>query len=308
MKYIQLIRWPNLVIIAATMLLVRYFVVWPGLSPFGADAITPVPLFLLLVLSFVLLASAGYVINDIAVTDVDSINKPNKVLVGRSISFKNAYNLYYFLNGLVVAISLFLGYMLHSWRLSMIILMMIGLLWFYSKKYKRMNLIGNVVVAFASSMALMIVWLSDFFYLSLQPELFADASDAFPAITTTLMAYTLFSFLTSLIREMVKDLEDMEGDKRFGCKTFPVVAGKKTAKLAVIAVGFILFILIAYWQFVLFQKTFFLTVGALVVTNTILLYIMLRLFKSEEKEDFRFVANAAKLLMISGMISMLFLA
>ncbi|HQO50636.1 MAG TPA: hypothetical protein PK939_09425, partial [Bacteroidales bacterium] len=69
-----------------------------------------------------------------------------------------------------------------------------------------------------------------------------------------------------------------------------------------------LFILIAYWQFVLFQKTFFLTVGALVVTNTILLYIMLRLFKSEEKEDFRFVANAAKLLMISGMISMLFLA
>ncbi|HQO49819.1 MAG TPA: UbiA family prenyltransferase, partial [Bacteroidales bacterium] len=93
MKYIQLIRWPNLVIIAATMLLVRYFVVWPGLSPFGADAITPVPLFLLLVLSFVLLAAAGYVINDIADTDVDSINKPNKVLVGRSISFKNAYNL-----------------------------------------------------------------------------------------------------------------------------------------------------------------------------------------------------------------------
>lgn len=307
MKYIKLIRWPNLVIIAVTMFLVRYFVVWPGLSPFGTDAIAPIPLFLLLVLSFVLLAAAGYVINDIADIDVDSINKPDKVLVGRTISFKNAYNFYYLLNGLVVVISLVLGIILKSWRLSMIILMMIGLLWFYSKKYKRMNLIGNVVVAFASSMALMIVWLCDFFYLSLQPELFTNASDAFPAITTSLLAYTLFSFLTSLIREMVKDLEDMEGDKRFGCKTFPVVAGKNTAKLSVIAVGFILFFLIAYWQFVLFQKTFFLAAGALVATNIILLYILLRLFKSEEKEDFRFVANAAKLLMISGMISMLFL-
>ncbi len=307
MNFLRLIRWPNLLIIAATMFLVRYSIVWPGLSPFGPEAITPMPLFILLVGAFMLIAAAGYIINDLSDTDVDSINKPDKMMIGKMISFRNANSLYLILNGFVVLIAAFLGYKLQSWRLTLILLMMIGLLYFYSRRYKRMNLIGNIVVAVASSMSLIIVWLTDFFYLSRREGLFEEASVSFPAITALLMAYTLFSFLTSMIREMVKDVEDVQGDTRYGCQTFPVVAGVRAARIFLLLMSVILLVLMFLWQYNLYLKTFYTAAIVLFVSDFLAVYLIILLARAREKQQFHYISGVVKLLMVSGLISLLFL-
>ncbi len=307
MNFLRLIRWPNLLIIAATMFLVRYSIVWPGLSPFGPEAITPMPLFILLVGAFMLIAAAGYIINDLSDTDVDSINKPDKMMIGKMISFRNANSLYLILNGFVVLIAAFLGYKLQSWRLTLILLMMIGLLYFYSRRYKRMNLIGNIVVAVASSMSLIIVWLTDFFYLSRREGLFEEASVSFPTITALLMAYTLFSFLTSMIREMVKDVEDVQGDTRYGCQTFPVVAGVRAARIFLLLMSVILLVLMFLWQYNLYLKTFYTAAIVLFVSDFLAVYLIILLARAREKQQFHYISGVVKLLMVSGLISLLFL-
>lgn len=307
MNFLRLIRWPNLLIIAATMFLVRYSIVWPGLSPFGPEAITPMPLFILLVGAFMLIAAAGYIINDLCDTDVDSINKPDKMLIGKTISFRNANSLYLILNGFVVLIAVFLGFKLQSWRLTLILLMMIGLLYFYSRRYKRMNLIGNIVVAVASSMSLIIVWLTDFFYLSKREGLFEEASVSFPAITALLMAYTMFSFLTSMIREMVKDVEDIEGDTRYGCQTFPVVAGVGAARIFLLIMSGILLVLMSLWQYNLYLKTFYTAAIVLFSSDCLAVYLIILLARAKEKQQFHYISGVVKLLMVSGLISLFFL-
>ena len=307
MNFLRLIRWPNLLIIAATMFLVRYSIVWPGLSPFGPEAITPMPLFILLVGAFMLIAAAGYIINDLSDTDVDSINKPDKMMIGKMISFRNANSLYLILNGFVVLIAAFLGYKLQSWRLTLILLMMIGLLYFYSRRYKRMNLIGNIVVAVASSMSLIIVWLTDFFYLSRREGLFEEASVSFPAITALLMAYTLFSFLTSMIREMVNDVEDVQGDTRYGCQTFPVVAGVRAARIFLLLMSVILLVLMFLWQYNLYLKTFYTAAIVLFVSDFLAVYLIILLARAREKQQFHYISGVVKLLMVSGLITLLFL-
>ncbi|KAF0130947.1 MAG: 4-hydroxybenzoate octaprenyltransferase [Bacteroidetes bacterium] len=307
MVYLKLIRWPNLIIIALTMILVRYFIVMPELQNIHPEAITSLFLFIVLVLSFVLLAAGGYVINDIVDAEIDRINKPDKVLVGSRISFAQANKLYWVLNILVWICAVYLGFALKSWRLTLIIFAMTGLLWFYSKRYKQMSLVGNIVVSFSTSMALVIVWLMEFFHLTTNPVLFTEASLTFPTITGMLMAYTLFAFLSSMLREIVKDIEDIKGDARFGCKTFPIVAGVATARNLAIGLSAMGLILIGLWQYVLIFKGFDFAFYVLFISDTLLITILILLAMANEKEQFHRVSNLIKLLMVSGILSIAFL-
>ncbi len=307
MVYLKLIRWPNLVIIALTMILVRYFIVIPELQNIHPEAITSILLFSALVLSFVLIAAGGYVINDIVDSEIDRVNKPDRVLVGSKISFAQANNFYWLLNILVGICAVYLGFAVKSWRLTLIIIAMTGLLWFYSKRYKQMSLVGNIVISFSTSMALVIVWLMEFFHFTTNPVLFTEASLSFPTITGMLMAYTLFSFLSSMLREIVKDIEDIKGDARFGCKTFPVVAGVTTAKNLALGLSSMVLILIGLWQYVLIFKGYDFAFYALFVSDALLITILILLVMANEKEQFHRISNLIKLLMISGILSIAFL-
>ena len=307
MKYLKLIRWPNLLIIAITMLLVRYAIIWPHLGNVGSEAMVPLHVFLILVLASVLTAASGYIINDLFDTDVDSINKPEKMLIGREIRFSTARQLYWILVSTTILLAAYLGYVVQSWRLSVVIIMMNGLLWFYSKRYKRMNLVGNVVIAFASSLSLIIVWLTDFLSLTGKPQLFAVASLLFPKITGTLLVYTLFSFLTSMIREMVKDIEDVEGDKRYGCRSFAVVAGVESARMMAIGLNVILLIMILVWQYVLWQINNFYAFSFLFIVVINAVATLYQLYFAKEKSNYSRVSFLLKVLMVSGLASMVFL-
>lgn len=307
MKYLQLIRWPNLIIIAATMVLTRCFILQPVLQALGGDVLMPLWMFVLLVLSMVLIAAGGYVINDLSDADVDSVNKPDKMLIGKVITYHNAHFIYYAANTAVVLIAGVLGYLMQNWRLPLILIMLVGLLWFYSRRYKRMLLIGNVVVAAASAMTVVVVWLAQFFYLSANPPLFVEASSHFSGMIDLIWAYTGFSFLTSLVREMVKDIEDLEGDRRFGCNTLAVALGAQSARWVVQALLLGLLLLIVYWQYQLMAMEMMATAMFLVISLIINGISMFYLFNAADRKDDGRVSNLLKWLMVSGMASMLLL-
>ncbi len=307
MKYLKFFRWPNLVIILFTMIFVRYCVIWPPLRQLGPEALMPWLEFLLLVVSFVLIAAGGYVINDLSDTDVDSLNKPDKMLIGSAISFKKANYIYLMINILVAVLAVALAFLLKSWRLGLIILMMVGLLWFYSKRYKRIMLIGNLVVATASSMSIVIVWLAQFFYLALHQNLFVEASLRFQLIFEPLIAFTVFAFLASFIREIVKDIEDIQGDKRFGCQTFPVVFGLRAARWLALLLLLLMITLLISWQYKLICNGRILMAWSLAIVLIISVIAWFKIARAKEKRKFHQASLWLKAVMASGIASMLFL-
>lgn len=306
MKYLRFFRWPNLLVIIFTMLFVRNFIIGSVLRELGPEALLPYHTFLLLVVSFVLIAAGGYVINDLSDTDVDSRNKPDKMLIGSAISFKMANYLYLLMNGVAFALAIWLSYDLQSWRFGLIMVMMIGLLWFYSKRYKRMLLVGNVVVAVASSMALLIVWLAQFFYLATKTSLFVEASLKFPLILEPLLAFTFFSFLTSLAREIVKDIEDVEGDSRYGCRSLPVVAGISVARWAAQAILLLIVFLLVGWQYHLIKEGRIVFAASLILALIVTGIAVFQLARANQKQQYHLASTWIKLAMVSGVASMLF--
>lgn len=306
MKYLRFFRWPNLLVIIFTMLFVRNFIIGSVLRELGPKALLPYHTFLLLVVSFVLIAAGGYVINDLSDTDVDSRNKPDKMLIGSAISFKMANYLYLLMNGAAFALAIWLSYDLQCWRFGLIMVMMIGLLWFYSKRYKRMLLVGNVVVAVASSMALLIVWLAQFFYLATKTSLFVEASLKFPLILEPLLAFTFFSFLTSLAREIVKDIEDVEGDSRYGCRSLPVVAGISVARWAAQAILLLIVFLLVGWQYHLIKEGRIVFAASLILALIVTGIAVFQLARANQKQQYHLASTWIKLAMVSGVASMLF--
>ncbi|MBS4062294.1 MAG: geranylgeranylglycerol-phosphate geranylgeranyltransferase [Bacteroidetes bacterium] len=307
MIYLRLIRWPNLFIMAFTMMLVRYKLILPQLRQAGIEVATSANTFIFLVISVLLIAAGGFVINDIMDLNADKINKPKKQFVGKGISVSLALNLYWTLTGAAILCSIYAGYMVQNWRISFVIVIMAGLMWFYSKRYKKMLLLGNIVVAFASAMVLLIVWLAEFFALQSDAFTFTNASPVFPMITGMVMAYTFFAFLSSIVRELVKDTEDMDGDAQFGIQSFPIVYGEANAKNTAIGLMAILLLMIGFWQFILFQQDYYNAFLSMFVAATFCVLAIIRLATAAKIKHYGQTSFILKLLMVSGISSMLFL-
>lgn len=205
MKYIlTLIRARNLVMIVLSQALVQACLLAPGVD--WAKLLDPG--FQVLVLSTVCIAAAGYIINDYYDVKIDAINKPDRLLVGRRIRRRRAM----FAHLILSAVGVLLGLLL-SIPVALINLGAVLLLWGYSARLKKMLLVGNVVIALLSASMLLVV---------------AVYNDTLNRIT---LGFALFALLISLIREIIKDVEDMKGDASFDCRTLPIVAGLRGTKL-----------------------------------------------------------------------------
>lgn len=307
MKYLQLIRWPNLLIMAGSMLLIRFFLIVPQLQSTGIDAATSPLVFSFLVAAVLLIAAGGFVINDIFDADVDGVNKPEKQLVGKSINLHIAQKMYWSSTTLGLLLGIYIGYAIESWRVSLIFIVMAGMMWFYSKRYKRMVLIGNFVVAFSTGMVLLIVWLVEFFALQIDYQVFAQAMRVYPQITGLVMAYTLFAVLTNVSRELIKDIEDVKGDKRFGCRTYPVVYGETQAKNLSIGLMVILLFMIGFWQYILHAQGAMGSYKFLFIADALCAVAIIRVTVASDKKHFKQASFILKMVMLSGLISILFL-
>ncbi|MFO7657452.1 MAG: geranylgeranylglycerol-phosphate geranylgeranyltransferase [Bacteroidales bacterium] len=232
--FFKLIRLPNLIMVAATFYLMRYCIVFPMLNNFGFEPRMGNFDFFLLAFSIISLTAGGYVINDYFDQKTDLINRPGTVIVGRHINRRWAMAFHIIFNSLAILIGIYLSLKLNILYLSLLFIVGSGILWFYSTTYKKQLIIGNLIVSFSTAMVPMMVLL---FELPLLSREYGNLLDGMGFnvyhMAGWIIGFALFAFIISLIREIVKDTEDFEGDRAYGMQTLPIVAGIKWTKLVI---------------------------------------------------------------------------
>ncbi|MDF1570166.1 MAG: geranylgeranylglycerol-phosphate geranylgeranyltransferase [Bacteroidales bacterium] len=307
-KIIDLIRLPNLLIIAFTQYAMRYLIMEP-LLPTASFSLQFSNLhFFLLVMATLFIAAAGYIINDYFDTRTDRINKPDKVVVGISVNRRTAMTMHTIFNLIGVGIGIYLSIHIGVVSVSFIFFLTAGLLWFYSTNYKRQFLVGNLTVAFLTAMVPLIVVLFEIPMLNKEyGAIMLQYNSSFNYIFIWVAGFSIFAFLTTLIREIIKDTEDFEGDAAYGMKTLPIVARIPLTKaiLAVLITGTVFLLVFILVKFIMFSAaqtdyislTYF--AAFLVIPFIILLTLILI---ARDKADYHRASVLIKLIMLFGVM------
>ncbi len=248
--------------------------------------------FIFLCLATLLVGAGGYIINDYLDVKLDLINKPSKVVVGQIISRRWTMFLHFSMNAIAVVLGLGIGT-----KVTLAIIVAALLLWIYSVSLKRQFLAGNVLVSCLSAFVIVINYLYD---NSLQESL--------------IWAYSFFAFMLTLLREIIKDTEDIRGDGKFDCKTIPIVIGVRRTKILLqYATGVFAILLFVYTSFyaAAYPFEYTLTRGSFIfymITFVIIpLLILLYFIKTADtSSDFHRLSTYTKLIMVTGMLSMIF--
>lgn len=303
-SFLKLIRLPNLLIVIGTMYLIRFFLISPILNFHYGSLNYPEFDFALLVLACVFIAAAGYIINDYFDLEIDEINKPKKVILGGEIPIDKARIFYFVLNILGVSIGTYLSFKIDQYQFSLLFFLTAFLLFSYSQKYKRSPFIGNFVVAALSAVTLFLVWLFEFFALRLDANVFVDVREAIPYVSKYILAYVIFAFIVSLIREIIKDVEDIEGDASAKCKTLPIIMGVRNSKILIGVLILLAIALMAVAQFILWKNSLdYLFWYFMIAIQPLFVYLFIQLLKAKEKEDFHFLSLMSKIIMLAGILS-----
>jgi 4-hydroxybenzoate polyprenyltransferase len=311
--FLRLVRWPNLVFIVATQCLFYYLIALPVFNNFNAVPVLTQNLFWLIVLSSVLIAAAGYIINDYFDLNIDRVNKPDKLVVEKIIKRRWAimWHLILSLAGFVISTWVcFKITELYALVVAAINLLCIFALWLYSTTYKRKLLVGNILISLLTAWTILILYLINM-KSWLVTKIVYETKHNYELASTKLFKYAIvyagFAFIISLIREVIKDMEDMEGDAKYGCKTMPIVWGIPATK-----------VFTAVWLIVLTSALIIIQVYALylgwwwsvlysVITIIIpLLWILQKLYQAKVTKDYQQLSTAVKLVMLAGILSMIF--
>ncbi|MFZ2338884.1 MAG: geranylgeranylglycerol-phosphate geranylgeranyltransferase [Bacteroidales bacterium] len=310
--FLKLVRWPNLLIVAFTMILMRYAVIEPVISKItvsiigGTGEMTPMSLkfpwydFLILILATVCLTAGGYVINDYFDIRTDLINR-GEVIVGSKVPRRQAMLWHNILNIIGVAAGFYISWKAGYFWMGLLFLIVSGLLYFYSASYKRQFLVGNLVVAVLTAMVPLLVVFYEWPALYRYYEVNAFISPDVNVIFYWVGGFALFAFITTLTREIIKDIEDFEGDMAYGRNTVPVVTGILTARIIAIALTLVtLGLLFFVWNIFLHDKITLIYISvAVVVPLAIVIY---RLILSPGKSQLHSASRLMKVAQCSGVL------
>ena len=296
----RLVRLPNLLIVAVTQYLLQYFVLLPMLEEAGLSPTLDGFHFFLLVFDTVLIAAGGYLVNDILDYEMDVLNKPGKVFINQTISRQQAVILYVLLSLTGLEIAWYLAGHVSNRTLFAIYPVAVGLLWLYSRDLKKIPLAGNLLVSLFCAFVAGVVLFAE---RELFAQITAQQPDLARRISILFSGYLLFAFLSTMLREIVKDIEDMEGDRQLGLRTLPISFGQKTARNWALAFnGLLLFasIIFANW---LFQNNnwpaFAFTFAGVILP---LIYTSWLLVKAVGKDDFSRLSQLIKYVMLAGLM------
>lgn len=300
--FIQLIRLPNLIFIAVTQLLFQYCIYYPlykNQIPQG-DMLQ----FLLIMFASVFIAAAGYIINDYFDINIDQINKPDKLVVDKIINrrWAIAWHLIFSFIGILltaIAVPLF-----QKWYLVIANIFCVALLWVYSTTYKKSLLVGNIIISLLTAWTVLIL-----FFTKLNPSdalgggnLIIDAK-----FFRLAFLYAGFAFISSLIREAIKDMEDLRGDEKYGCRTMPIVWGLNATKIYVAVWLIVLILMMVIIQVYILQYRWWwpvvFSIGFIIAP---LINIFIHLFKAQTPADFHLLSSRIKFVMLTGILSMIF--
>jgi len=274
--------------------LLRYFMAKPILEMQNLGLLLTDIEFFILSLSCVLIAAGGYVINDIEDISIDRINKEEQQIVGRSVQLNSAYNYYFLLTFSGIVCGLYLTYVKEYKYVFYINLIVAGILYFYSTSYKCIPLLGNLIIGLLSALVVFMVILN---------EPFAREDEG---VMLMIGIFMLFSFLTSVLREFIKDIEDEEGDLSCDCQTLANTLGVRRSKWLAATFTLAILSLLVFTQIAAQQwESTIPFIYLIVLVDIPLLYLAFLLFKAREKSDFRKAGNSLKMIMFAFIISLI---
>jgi len=311
-NFIKLIRPINLMIIVLVQCLIKFLLINHFIEQPGLDNLN----FFLFITSILLITAGGYIINDIYDERIDKINKEDRRIINKKIDSKVAILWYFLFNIISLILITYICYIINKLSFSLIFLYSIFALWRYSKRLKTSFLKGNLIVSWLVALSIINLGLLDII-----PVIGIENSSEI--IFKIILVYALFSFLMTLSREIIKDTEDIEGDKIGNANTLIIKLGLQKTKLIINSINFIVFFLIGIWQYFqysLSQSTFNLpndqkmqiwgadinSILYVIFLQLLIIFFIIKCSFATNTNDFSFLSKISKFIMITGIISIAF--
>lgn len=303
--FFSLIRFKNLLMGVLIQILIKKFLIQISLQKSALDTNT----FIVYLLALVLIVAAGYIINDIYDIETDKINKEEKRIVARLISIQSAYFAYFTLNFLGIICAIIAAYRVNHTYYALMFGYIAFSLWHYSKYNKKSFLIGNLQVAFLVALSIFNLGIFDIISMG------SFAENGSEGVVYIIGIYAVFAFFMTLIREIIKDIEDIHGDQSIAANTLPIRLGTTTTKYIVMAIILVTMGGIGYFQY--FQlitlrdtdSTFIywginkLAFIYTTVLQAMMLVLLFLLFRSDRQKDFHLASTVTKWIMLLGILS-----
>ncbi len=299
--FLKMIRLPNLFFMALTQVLFQFCIyqtIYKENIPAG-----DLNRFILLMMASLFIAAAGYIINDYFDINIDEVNKPKQMVVDKVIHRRWAIAWHFMLSTTGILFTILALPFFKQWYLILANIFCVALLWFYSTNFKKSLLTGNIVISLLTAWTILIIFFSKF---NLN-DAFGDGVMNHSKFFRLTILYAGFAFIISLIREAIKDMEDMPGDERYGCRTMPIVWGVNATKVYVAVWLIVLMAVLVVLQVYVLQFRWWLAVAySLPAIIFPLGLILFKLRKSVTPKDFHRLSSLTKLVMFTGILSMIF--
>ena len=305
-SFFKLVRLKNLIIIALTQLIIKFSLI----NPFLDNFILSNNQFYLLVLATIFITASGYIINDIYDVRTDKVNKEESIIIGKSITSRDAITWYVIFNFLGLGLGVYIAYVVKQPYYSLIFIYCIFSLWAYSKQMKTSFLYGNLQVSLLTALSIFNVALFDIIPNGI------NKNNGEIMILRIILFYALFAFIITFIREIIKDLEDMEGDKKIQAKTLAITYGIQKTKWVSLIFSIFTFLGVAYFQY--FQYSIAnskfeyeisiwgvnkIAIIYAIFIQFLFLFLGFKIYTSKLKNDFYFISQLCKFIMIAGILS-----
>jgi len=294
--YLNFIRWKNVVMIGVLLFLIKYVL----FQRFELNVALDHFHYSVLALSTICIAIAGYIINDINDVEADRINKPKRLYVGSKISRIQSYNLFIAFNSIGLLAGMYLSYHVGHTSYFIIYVLTSLLLYQYAKYLKKKLLIGNLLVAFAVLLSIVLPLVFD-----LLPVTNPLNESRQVVVFKLIGVLALFGFFLTVIREFVKDMEDVQGDKKIGARSLPIVIGIQKTKGVVLVSTLLLSSAIAFFAIMLVSFDRIATVYLSIFVLAPLLYFMFYLWKARSQNELHRSSAILKIVMLLGILTLL---
>ncbi len=289
MELLIRIRPVNIFILAGVQYLLRWTVIIPFLKNAGMESSVHEPFFFLIVLSVILIAAGGYLINDLKDVQIDQVNKP-----GAIISRKQIITGYWILTGAGILTAIFLSVKLQLNIFWQINLLSAILLFFYPDVLKKIPVVGNLIICTLTVLVFFLILMTD------------RNAFIYEEIRLVVFAYSFFAFMMTWVRELIKDMEDIEGDRQFGRKTIPAVSGILFSKFLVVFLVLITLSAIILIQIMRSQwNDPYPFMYVVLFIELPLLLLISGIWKFNSKKRYHQLSSLAKAIMGTGILSML---
>lgn len=294
MAFLKLIRYQNLLMLALMQLIFRYGFLELQAVPLALDHWQ----FALLVLATVCIAAGGYLINNVFDQTTDGFNRPADVIVGNQISEASAYNYYIALNIIGVGCGFYLSNYIGKPGFAAVFVVVAATLYLYASTFKRNLLVGNVIVALLLSFSVVIIGIFDLF-----PIITTENRPLMSVVFQVMLDYALFAFIINLIREIVKDLEDVNGDYNSGMNTLPIALGVgRTAQIvfwmSMLPIACLLYYIHSYIFHLLIA-----TLYSLLFIVAPLIYFSIKMRSATTQKHFAHLSSVLKWVIFFGILS-----